>query len=79
MELKHDPQGKPVIFSIKFIKSNGEIVYLPKAISCGLRANMKANRLRGVMPVDGNAEQTAHIYPVNIDAIIEFNNLKVTI
>jgi len=79
MELKHDPNGNPVIYSIKFIKANGEIVYLPKAISCGLRANMKANRLRGVMPVNKKAEQTEHIYPVNIDSIIEFNGLKVAI
>jgi hypothetical protein len=79
MELKHDPQGKPVIFSIKFIKANGEIVYLPKAISCGLRANMKANRLRGVMPVDAKADQTSHIYPVHIDFIVEFNGWRVQI
>lgn len=79
LELKETPEGKPVCFSIKFIKTNGEIVYLPKAVSCGLRMNLKENRMRGVLPVDEHFNKAGHIYPVHIDSIIEFNNWRVSV
>ena len=78
MELKDDGRGTGVVFSIKFVKSDGELVYLVSARSCGLRGNMKKCRKRGVMPVDkaGNDIST-HPYPVSIDNILEFNGRKV--
>lgn len=77
MEIKETPGGKLNTFSIKFIKKNGEIVFLPKAISTGLKFNMKSTRYRGVAGVDDQGEFITHIYPVHIDNIIEFNNNNV--
>ncbi len=77
MDIKQDPYGKQVVFSIKFIKKNGEIVFLPRAVATGLRMNMNLNRKRGVLPVNDKNEPAGHIYPVSIDNIIEFNSHKV--
>ena len=77
MEIKETPNGKQITFSIKFEKKDGEIVFLPKAIITGLRMNMKANMMRGVMPVDEQFNKTGHIYPVHIDNIYEINGKKV--
>lgn len=73
MDVKETPDGKPVVFSIKFRTKKGELIYIPKAISCGLNMNMKENRMRGVMPAD----KSSHPTPVSIDRIVEFNNEKV--
>jgi hypothetical protein len=44
------PAGKPVTFSIKFIKKNGELVFIRKAIKVGLaRMNLFENAFRGVV------------------------------
>ena len=51
-DIKETPEGNQVVFSIKFIKKNGELVFVPAAVACGLTANMSKNRLHGVMPVD---------------------------
>lgn len=66
-------------FSIQFYKQNGELVTLTRARSCGLRANMKTNRSRGVQQVDENGNAVGHIYPVCIDNIREFNGIRVKI
>jgi len=76
-DIKELPTGKQPVFSIKFIKNNGELVFMPRAVACGLNANMKSNRLRGFIPVDANNEGIGHPTPVNIDAIIEWNGKKV--
>ncbi len=77
MEIKETPGGKLNDFSIKFIKKNGELVFIPKAITTGLRFNMKSNRYRGVVAIDDQGEFISHIYPVHIDNITEFNKNKV--
>lgn len=77
MDIKENPYGKQVVFSIKFIKKDGEIVFLPRAVACGLRMNMKLNRFRGVLPVNKQNEPAGHVYPVSIDNIIEFNSNRV--
>jgi hypothetical protein len=74
---KESSKGRRNVFSIKFSKKNGEIVFLPRAITCGLKANLKRNRLRAVMPVDEKIEKIGHVYPVSIDSIIEFNGMRV--
>lgn len=79
LDIKETNTGNPVIFSIKFDKKDGERVFLPYAISCGLRANMKKNRFRGAQPVDKTGKPFGHRYPVCIDFIIEFNGRKVTL
>ena len=76
-DIKETPEGNQMVFSIKFIKKDGELVFIPAAVACGLSCNMAKNRLRGVMPIDENLNRIGHPYPVNIDAIIEWNGLKV--
>ena len=76
-DIKETPQGRQVVFSIKFLKKNGELVFLPKAVASGLAVNMKKNRLRGVVAVDANGDKIGHIYPVNIDFIMEWNDKKI--
>lgn len=77
MEIKENPDGKQRTFSIKFIKKDGEIVFLPRAVASGLRFNMKTNRFRGVRPVDAELNPTGHVYPVHIDNILKFNEQTV--
>ena len=76
-DIKETPSGKQTTFSIKFVKINGELVFIPNAVACGLSVNMAKNRLRGVLPIDINGEKAGHPTPVNIDAIIEWNHKKV--
>lgn len=76
-DIKETPAGKQTTFSIKFIKQNGEIVFMPRAAACGLTADMSKNRLRGVVPIDNNGNKIGHPTPVSIDAIIEWNGMKV--
>lgn len=74
MDIKENPFGKRITFSIKFIKKNGEVVFLTHAICVGLRFRMQGTRFRGVLPVNAKGDAIGHVYPVNIDNIIEFNN-----
>jgi hypothetical protein len=76
-EVKETPQGKQVTFSIKFVKKNGELVFVPRAVAAGLKMDMKANRMRGILAVDQGNMATGHITPVHIDGIIEWNGKKV--
>jgi hypothetical protein len=76
-EIKETPQGKQIVFSIKFVKKDGELVFIPRAVATGLKMNMKENRMRGVLPVDENGDSCGHVTPVHIDALMEFNGLKV--
>lgn len=76
-DIKETPEGKQTSFSIKFIKTNGEIVFMPRAVACGLTANMSKNRLRGVVSIDLKGDKIGHPTPVSIDAIMEWNGLEV--
>jgi len=76
-DIRRTPQGKQVIFSIRFVKINGESVFLPRAVACGLPYNLSENRMRGVVAVDPQGDKIGHPYPVNIDLITEWNGLKV--
>lgn len=78
-DIKETPAGKQSVFSIAFIKSNGERVFMPRAVACGLKQNMSENRLRGVLPIDAQGESIGHPTPVNIDAIVEWNNMEVVL
>ncbi len=77
IDIKTTPDGKQVVFSIQFDKKNGERVYFPRAVSCGLNMDMKENRTRGIIPVDENGNRTGHPTPVGIDRIIRFNGMEV--
>jgi hypothetical protein len=76
-EINEAPNGKQVTFSIKFVKKNGELVYIPRAVAAGLLFNGKNNRMRGVMPVDSENNASGHVTPVHIDGIIEWNGKKI--
>jgi len=76
-DIKESPQGRQVCFSIKFIKKNGELVFLPRAVATGLTVNLKDNRLRGVVAIDEEGNKIGHIYPVSIDLIIEWNGKQI--
>ncbi len=76
LEAKETPEGKQIVFSIKFVKKDGELVFMPRAVATGLKMNMKENRMRGILPVDENGNACGHVTPVHIDALIEFNGLK---
>ena len=73
LDSRETPDGKPICFSIKFVKKNGELVFIPRAISSGLKMNMTENRMRGVMPVDAQGRSIGHVTPVHIDSLIEWN------
>jgi hypothetical protein len=76
-DIKETPAGRQKTFSIKFLKKNGEIVFLPRAVAAGLRFSMKENRMRGVIAVDENGDNIGHVYPVNIDLILEWNGKQI--
>lgn len=76
-DIKETKTGKQVTFSIKFVSKSGELIFLPRAIACGLKYNLSSNRHRGVMPVDSEGEKIGHVYPVLIDNVIEWNNNRV--
>jgi hypothetical protein len=78
-DVKETPAGKPVVHSLKFVKKNGELVFLPRAIACGLPFDVKSNRMRGFQPVDIYGNNAGHINPVHIDGLIEWNGLTVTL
>ena len=77
LEIKESPEGKQTVFSIKFIKKDGELVFVPMAVAAGLKMNMKENRMRGILPVDSSGTATGHVTPVHIDGIIMWNGSKV--
>lgn len=76
-EIKETPCGKQVVFSVKFVKKNGELVFLPRAVAVGLNMNLKDNRMRGALPVDINDKASGHITPFHIDGIVEWNGKKI--
>jgi len=76
-EIRETPEGKQMVFSLKFVKKDGELVFMPRAVATGLKMNMKENRMRGVLPVDENGNACGHVTPVHIDALIEWNFKKV--
>ncbi len=78
-DIKEQPNGKQTVFSLAFIKTNGERVFMPRAVACGLKQNMSQNRLRGVLPVDTQGNGIGHPTPVSIDAIVQWNNMEVVL
>lgn len=79
MEIKETADGRRRYFAIQFYKKNGELVTLSRARSCGLCMDMSDNRTRGVQQVDDRGNAVGHIYPVCIDNIRTFNNIRVKI
>jgi len=78
-DIKETPQGNPVAFSIKFVKKNGELVFIPMATASGLPFNASEHRMRGVRPVDKMFNQTGHVHAVDIDSIVGWNGKRIVI
>lgn len=79
MEIREDQYGKRVLFSVEFYTKEGELVYFSHAFSCGLRQNMKINRLRGVQQCDSAGNKIGSPTAVSIDNLRMFNNKKVVL
>ena len=77
MEIREDQYGKRVLFSVEFYTKEGELVYFSHAFSCGLRQDMKKNRIRGVQQCDSAGNKIGHVYVVRIDNLRMFNGQKV--
>jgi hypothetical protein len=79
LDIKENPGGKPRTFSIRFCLRSGETVFIPRAVTSGtgINRNQAVNRERGFLPVDVNYRSTGHVYPVNIDNILEYNNMLI--
>ncbi len=76
-DVKETPAGRQVTFSVKFVKKNGELCFIPRGVAAGLPFHVAGNRMRGVMPVDASLCQCGHIVAVDIDSLVEWNGLKV--
>lgn len=77
MDIAITTKGKQAYFSIKFRLTDGRCVSITRAVKTGLRMNLKANGMRGVLPVDYKGDAAGHVYPVKIWKIIEFNGQKI--
>jgi hypothetical protein len=75
--VKETPSGTPVVFSIRFVKKNGELVFIPSAIASGLPFHVSGDRMRGVMPVDASLCQCGHVVTVDFDSIVLWNGKRV--
>lgn len=74
MEVREDQYGKRVLFSIQFYNKKGEVVTMSHAYTCGLRANLKNARLRGIQQCDKAGNKIGHPVPVSIDNLRMFNS-----
>ena len=79
LDIKENPDGSARVFSIVFVTQSGNRVFLPRAVSTGLRHNMSIHRHRGILPVDSQGNKNGHVYPVNIDLIIELNSKEIVL
>lgn len=78
LDIRSHPDGRPMIYSVKFVQKNGKLRFFPQAIVCGAgRMNNKAFRVRGFQPCDCKGFPEDHVYPVIIDNILEFCGRKV--
>ena len=60
MDVKTNPRtGEQEVFSITFDKLNGERVFIPRAVCCGLNMDMTANRYREYFPLIKTVTQPA--------------------
>lgn len=81
LDIRTRPDGRPRVFSIKFVTQEGRLVFFPQAYACGAgRMNNKVYRVRGIQACDclGNPEPGIHVYPVRIFNILQYNGRKVT-
>lgn len=74
MDIRQTPDGRPIVYSVKFVEASGKLRYLPQCTICGAgRMNVKQHRVRGLQPCDCKGAPEGHVYPVRIDNILNFN------
>lgn len=76
LDVRSTPEGKPIVYSCKFVQVDGKYRFFPQCIITGVgRGNVKQMRVRGMQPCDcsGVADPGSHPVPVRINNIIEFN------
>ena len=79
MDIRFKPDGKPMIYSCKFVDLQGKLRFFPQCTvrGCG-KMNMKEKRMRGLQPCDCVGHEIDHVYPVKIDNIVEWQGKSVT-
>lgn len=77
MNIKFLPNGKRLIFSVKFVSKEGKLRYFPKAFATGLPYNLLSNRQIGVQACDCSGNPEGHIVPVSWDRIIMYDECDV--
>lgn len=78
LDVRYHPNGKPMIYSVKFVQLDGKLRFFPQAVVCGAgKMHNKAYRMRGFQPCDCKGFPEDHVYPVHINNILEFNGRRV--
>jgi len=77
LDIKWLPNGKRMLFSVKFITKSGALHFFPIACCRGLRYDMRDARQRGIQPCDEYGNPIDHVYPAGIEAIIQYNQMEV--
>lgn len=78
LDVRYHPNGKPMIYSVKFVQLDGKLRFFPQAIVCGAgKMHNKAYRMRGFQLCDCKGFPEDHVYPVRINNILEFNGRRV--
>ena len=78
LSIRELPNGKPHIFSIKFVERSGKLRFLPQAISCGAgRMNIYENRMRSVQSCCSSGNPEGHVYQVKIDRFFYLYTMSV--
>lgn len=78
LDVRSHPDGRPMIYSVKFVQKDGKLRFFPQCTVCGAgKMDNKLYRMRGFQPCDCKGFPEDHVYAVRIDNIIEFNGCKV--
>lgn len=80
LDVRYAPNGKPIVYSAKFVQVDGKLRFFPQCIVSGAgRMNNKEFRVRGLQPCDCNGvpDPGSHPVPVRIFNITEFNGYKI--
>ena len=78
MDVRYRTDGRPFVFSVKFVQLDGKLRYFPQCTIGGAgRMASGENRMRGLTPCDCVGAPIDHTYAVRIDNIVEFQKMRV--
>ena len=78
MDVRRKPDGRPWIFSVKFVQVDGKLRFFPQCTVSGAgQFSTQENRMRGLTPCDCMGNPEDHTHAVRIDNILEFNGQRV--